>query len=103
MQDNISIIPLVDILSKTFNKQVVMNSGNYIIFETKELISKIHIDVALIEQEKLYQNAIQDNLNIENKKILSDTDWYVTRSVESGIVIPDEISQARAEARASII
>lgn len=33
------------------------------------------------------------------KAYLVSTDWYLIRYIESGIVMPDEIKQARAEAR----
>ena len=41
--------------------------------------------------------------NEENKKYLSDTDWYVTRLQETGKAIPEEVLQKRQEARDSIL
>lgn len=35
------------------------------------------------------------------KQYLRDTDWYVTRHAETGEAIPAEITQKRAEARAT--
>lgn len=34
---------------------------------------------------------------------LAETDWYVTRFVETGIAVPAEITAARASARSSVV
>lgn len=36
----------------------------------------------------------------EARAYLAETDWYVTRKMETGEAIPDEVSTKRAEARA---
>ena len=36
------------------------------------------------------------------QKYLDDTDWYVARYAETGVIIPKDISEARAKARAEI-
>ena len=36
------------------------------------------------------------------RALLSQTDWYVIRKVETGEAIPPEISEARAQARAAL-
>ena len=33
------------------------------------------------------------------KKYLSETDWYVTRNAETGVLIPQDILEKRAQAR----
>lgn len=38
----------------------------------------------------------------EARQYLNDTDWYVTRKMETGIEIPEEVTIKRAEARALI-
>lgn len=48
------------------------------------------------------------DIQIENnsrvaKEYLAETDWYVIRFFEEGTAIPEEIKEARAAARASII
>lgn len=35
------------------------------------------------------------------KQYLRDTDWYVVRHAETGVEVPEEITQKRAEARAT--
>jgi hypothetical protein len=45
----------------------------------------------------------QDILNLEFKKYLADTDWYIVRHVETGVAIPQDILTARALARQSIV
>ena len=45
----------------------------------------------------------QEATNTAALKVLAESDWYVTRLAETGIAIPEEVSSARAVARASII
>jgi hypothetical protein len=49
---------------------------------------------AKLEQEKINQEAL---------KFLADTDWLVIRKQENGTEIPQDILDARAEARAKIV
>jgi len=49
---------------------------------------------AEVEQEKTNANALA---------YLSSTDWYAIREAETGVKMPENIKQARAAARASII
>lgn len=47
-----------------------------------------------------------DQLRADNQvhlDYLKETDWYVTRKADSGAAIPDDITEARALARASIV
>jgi hypothetical protein len=46
---------------------------------------------------------IQAAKNAEARAYLSETDWYVVRHAETGQAIPQEITQARAAARDSIV
>lgn len=39
----------------------------------------------------------------KSRKYLADTDWYVIRRTETGVEIPQEILDARAAARLSIV
>ena len=41
--------------------------------------------------------------NAESMAYLASTDWYAIRSAETGVAVPDEITTARAAARAAII
>lgn len=45
----------------------------------------------------------QELQNTRARQYLYSTDWYVIRSIETGAPIPDDITKARAEARASIV
>lgn len=38
----------------------------------------------------------------EEQKFLDETDWYVARFAETGVEIPDDIKERRAEARKTI-
>lgn len=42
-------------------------------------------------------------INMKARAYLTSTDWYVTRWLEKGVPIPDEISQKREEARNKIV
>ena len=47
-----------------------------------------------------------DQLRADNQvhlDYLKETDWYATRKADSGAAIPDDITEARALARASIV
>jgi len=45
----------------------------------------------------------QNKINSEARAYLASTDWYITREQETGVVVPEEIKTARAEARASVV
>ena len=45
----------------------------------------------------------QEEINSEAKAFLLSTDWYVTRWMEKGISIPQEISEQRDAARARVL
>ena len=44
----------------------------------------------------------QAETNATNQAYLDDTDWYAVRAFETGVPIPQDITTARADARASI-
>ena len=52
--------------------------------------------------EEIAANA-QAEINATSEAYLESTDWYVTRNSETGAVIPENITAARAEARAAIV
>ncbi|KZN44042.1 hypothetical protein [Pseudoalteromonas luteoviolacea] len=43
---------------------------------------------------------VYEKTRFEQQALLNDTDWYLTRKIETGESIPDDIQQSRAEARA---
>lgn len=45
----------------------------------------------------------QEKENAKHRAYLSATDWYVIRSIETGTPVPDDITKARAAARAAIV
>lgn len=45
----------------------------------------------------------QERINLNAKQFLKDTDWYIIREQETGIPCPQEIKDARAEARQQIV
>jgi acyl-CoA thioesterase len=49
-------------------------------------------------QDALHQQALND----ESLNYLNDTDWYVTRKLETGVEIPQEIMAKRAQSRLNI-
>lgn len=51
--------------------------------------------------EQLQQHT-QSQINKQSSTYLSDTDWYVTRFIETGIPVPAEVTEKRQNARDSI-
>ena len=45
----------------------------------------------------------QDEINLEARQYLKDTDWYVTRRSETNQAIPADVLALRAEARAKVV
>ena len=45
----------------------------------------------------------QAELNATSQAYLASTDWYITRHAETGAAVPNEITTARASARAAIV
>jgi len=52
-----------------------------------------------LEQQQLFA---QIQTNQSAREYLATTDWYVIRKLETGTDIPADVSQKRAEARASV-
>ena len=46
--------------------------------------------------------SAQEEINSTARAYLASTDWYITRQQETGVEIPVEVSEKRAEARSSI-
>lgn len=55
------------------------------------------------EIEDMGDIEAQRKINEESQAYLDSTDWYILREVDSGVPCPQEIKEARAEARAKII
>ena len=41
-------------------------------------------------------------LKSEARQYLASTDWYITRFAETGVVVPEDVTAKRAEARAML-
>ena len=78
--------------------------------ETIERFGLIRADFEPIEPPVLPANetaeeiaaSAQAIINKESRAYLNATDWYVVRESETGIAVPAEVAQARAEARATV-
>ena len=46
--------------------------------------------------------SAQAIINKESRAYLNATDWYIVRESETGIAVPADVAQARAEARATV-
>ena len=64
---------------------------------TDDQITEIEAFIATVEPDPTEQ------LNTESRQYLAETDWYVTRKVETDVGIPTDILLARAEARLAIV
>jgi hypothetical protein len=49
------------------------------------------------------KQTTQEEININAKKYLSDTDWHIVKHIEVGYQVPQSILDARALARQSIV
>lgn len=56
-----------------------------------------------VEISDVTAEVAQKATNEQARKYLASTDWYVIRKEETGTAIPQEILDARASARASIV
>ncbi len=61
MQDEISVKPLVDILSEQLKERVVMSGSGYVLFDSKIRVKQSDVDTAISEQSVLYMKELQDN------------------------------------------
>ena len=46
---------------------------------------------------------IQTDANVIHQAYLASTDWYITRFLETGVVIPTDVTTAREAAREAIV
>lgn len=80
MQNEISVKPLVDILSKQLGKRVVMSGSSYVGLDDKTEVAQSDIDIAIAEQQVVYMqdlqnafnNAIQNHLDAKAKEFRYD-------------------------------
>ena len=86
----------------------MLESGGYIEHVSLETMPEganyIEVDITPTPEEIAEANKIIIQQNIENIKQqqfeeLSKTDWYVTRFIETGVEIPEEILEERKQIR----
>jgi hypothetical protein len=90
--DNIPT-PNVEVEESVWQSAININANCY---EEDLFIVKDFRTQAEIDQQ------IQDDINSEALAYLASTDWYVIREQETGVVTPEDIKTARAEARERI-
>ena len=57
----------------------------------------------LVEKAPLTPEEAQRRANAKHRAYLNSTDWYVVRQADTGTPIPQDVLDARAAARASIV
>ena len=84
MQDEISVKPLVDVLSEQLGKTIVMRGSEYVDLVTLSTLSQSDVDEALAEQQRLldvdilalqqdgFNNAIQKHLDTQAQSLRYD-------------------------------
>ena len=60
MENEITVVPLVDILSKHAQRRVVMSGDKYVYFDTKKELSSTALRTAIDEQVKLKIKAQEE-------------------------------------------
>jgi len=66
------------------------------------LASGITKEAVPFTDEEIAANT-QIELNETSRAYLDSTDWYITRHAETAVAVPEEITTARASARAAIV
>ena len=83
---NIEVSNAIWFEGQSYNKIII--DGENVSFDKVEWRTAVEIDTEILENQK--QEALE---------YLKNTDWYVTRKMETGVEIPDGVSTKRAEAR----
>lgn len=101
-QENFGVTELWEDQSVLVSEAILGEEGDIVtpaVYETQS----IRIREAEYTVEITDAMPSQDQINAEARAYLASTDWYVTRFVELGTVIPSDVTSARATARASIV
>lgn len=69
----------------------------------KEYVAISEEEAYLLANPEPTPEEIQKNKNIEMRRYLDSTDWYVIRHAETGVEIPQDILDARSAARLAIV
>jgi hypothetical protein len=60
------------------------------------------VDMTQLEKVKTKSEIESDQARSSAISYLSSTDWYVIRQLETGQEVPQDVSEARAEARSKL-
>lgn len=101
-QGNIVYLPQLDennlvVLDEQGNVVYSENKNQRLVRKLRKLESVISSHATKVQQEE------QERINKEARAYLASTDWYVIRNQETGVAVPQDILDARAAARTSII
>ena len=80
MQNEITVTPLVDILSEMLGEPIVMRDGRYVYLSSKNYVEQSYIDEATLKQEERYKTekqeaisqAIQEHLDTKARELRYD-------------------------------
>jgi len=81
---------------------MILEDGAYVSYGALKIVDDIYVK----DEVKLQEKADEESIESTNKialKYLADTDWYIIRYQETSVEIPQEILDARAEARTKVI
>jgi len=86
MQNEISVKPLVDILSEQLGEQVVMSGDSYVYLQGLLPVSQNDVDVALLEQQSILLNELRNNKNNEITNSFNNAVEAITTSLPHEMV-----------------
>ena len=81
----------------------VVDSEGLEISPAQHEIQQVEISGYSVEIVDISAQLEQEAINAAALKLLAETDWMILRQLDSGVACPQEIKDARAVARASII
>jgi len=73
MQNEITVKPLVSVLSEQLGKQVVMSGDDYVFLKGLTLVSQDAINIAQATQSKLYKSALKKRIDNAIQNLLDTT------------------------------
>jgi len=72
-------------------------------FGNGTLVNNVYEDEVLVTTEVFNLTIEYEATNIEHRLYLTDTDWYLTRKLETGVEIPADVTALRQSAREAIV
>ncbi len=86
MQDEISVKPLVDILSLQLGEQVVMSGDSYVYMQGLLPVNQSDVDVALLEQKSLYLSDLRKSKSNEITQAFNNAVEAITSALPHEMV-----------------